>query len=210
MKYDLDDYAHDWNSATIRSASFTCGYCGERVNSEKGMSLGYHDKYGTYKTSQPAGIYICTSCNLPTFIGKDKKGMEIQVPGQNFGNSVQNVEPDVNEIYEEARSAYSVGAYTGVILLCRTLLDHVAVSFGAKENQSFQFYVDYLADHNYVTTNSTKWIDAIRKYGNAATHRLVINTRQQAELIIKFCEMLLKSNFEYPALLDAMDVQKNE
>lgn len=208
MKYELDVQSSVWADNEIAGASYTCGYCGELVRSTRGMTLG--DTSNLHHNPNHTGTFICPSCNLPTFIGKKFDGEAIQVPGTHFGNSIKNVDRDVNQIYEEARSAYSVGAYTGVILLCRTLLDHVAVSFGAKENQSFQFYVDYLSENNYVTANSTKWIDAIRKYGNAATHRLVINTSQQAELIIKFCEMLLKSNFEYPALLDEMDEQDNE
>jgi hypothetical protein len=186
----------------VRQVSYVCNYCGKAVVSSFGLAM-HHFSSGVWSgQTNGMGVFICPNCGLPTFLGKEDNNMMVQIPGAAFGNDVSNVPDDVAEIYDEAREAYSVGSYTGVILLCRTLLDHLAVSFGAKENQSFQEYVDFLFEHNYITINSKKWVDAIRKFGNKATHRLVINTRDDAELIITFCEMLLKSNFEYPAILD--------
>lgn len=209
MIYELNTEANFWETKTMNSASFVCGYCGERVNSDQGMRLGYL-RAGSLYHPRETGVYICTSCNLPTFIGDTKEGDRIQVPGINFGDPVTNLPENVNDIYEEARSSFSVEAYTGVILLCRTLLDHLAVSLGAEPNQSFQAYIDYLQNNHYVTGPSAKWADAIRTFGNKATHRLVINTKDQAELIIKFCEMILKSNYEYPALYDRMQNSENK
>lgn len=78
---------------------------------------------------------------------------------------------------------------------------HVGVDFGADENNNFVYYVNYLKDNHYVTQNSGEWIDSIRKFGNVATHQIVVNTKEDAERMIKFCEMLLKVNYEYPALM---------
>jgi len=38
--------------------------------------------------------------------------------------------------------------------------------------------------------------------GNQSNHEIEINTKDDAEKIIKFCEMLLKTNYEYPAMID--------
>lgn len=193
--YDETNYR--WGSKEIMDVTYTCGYCGSRVTSNEGMYLGQLSNVGTLHNNLPQGVFICTNCKLPSFIYNG-----IQVPGVNFGNSVNNIPDNVNSVYEEARKSFSVGAYTGVILLCRKLLMHVGVNFGAEENKNFVYYVNYLKDNHYVSQNSGEWIDSIRKFGNVATHQIVVNTKEDAEKMIKFCEMLLKMNYEYPALMN--------
>lgn len=192
--YDETNYR--WSSKEIMEATYICGYCGSKVTSNEGMYLG--SKNGlSISNSLPQGVFVCTNCKLPSFIYKGT-----QVPGVNFGNSVNNIPDNVNSVYEEARKSFSVGAYTGVILLCRKLLMHVGVNFGAEENKNFVYYVNYLKDNHYVSQNSGEWIDSIRKFGNVATHQIVVNSKADAEKMIKFCEMLLKMNYEYPALMN--------
>lgn len=202
MIYNLDilnkegNTLDNWRSQVKMSASYTCGYCGLRVNSEKGLNIDDSTRWEHYLDNN-YGVYICTNCKLPTFIYGD-----IQVPGNEFGNSVSNVPEEVNNVYEEARKSFSVGAYSGVILLARKLIMHVAVSFKAEEGKTFAYYVQYLSDNNYISVRSNGWIDEIRKMGNQSNHEIEINTKDDAEKIIKFCEMLLKTNYEYPAMID--------
>nr|WP_244297964.1 DUF4145 domain-containing protein [Leuconostoc lactis] len=177
-------------------ATYTCGYCGSKITSDEGMYLGELN-YGQNQNVFPQGVFICTNCKMPSFIYND-----IQVPGVNYGNSVHDIPNNVNSVYEEARKSFSVQSYTGVILLCRKLLMHVGVDLGADENKNFVYYVNYLKDNHYVSQNSGEWIDSIRKFGNVATHQIVVNTKADAEKMIKFCEMLLKMNYEYPALMN--------
>ena len=188
-----------WNETRMISRSFTCGYCGAYVSSEKGMSLlepgsGYNTNY--YQKNN-IGVYICNNCCMPTFIYKD-----IQVPGNRYGSPVKGVPEKVNNVYEEARSCYAVNAYTGTVLLCRKLLMHVAVDLGADENLRFIEYINFLNEHHYVSVKSNEWIDQIRKYGNEATHEIEVSSKQDAQLILKFCEMLLKMNYEYPSIVN--------
>ncbi|MEE6691390.1 DUF4145 domain-containing protein [Limosilactobacillus reuteri] len=179
----------------IDSATYTCAYCGQTVSSNQGIIVNdcYNGKKG--------GIFMCSLCKFPTYLGPDFNGNNIQSPNAKYGNSVSDVPDSVNHIYEEMRSSYSVGAYTGTILLARTLLNHIGVNFGAKENQGFQYYVEYLFNNGYLPHNSKDWVDKIREFGNKATHRLVVNTKKDAQLMIKFCEMILKINYEYNAVI---------
>lgn len=183
-----------WRGGSILKASYICGYCGQKVTSDNGMSLDHINNIGRQSNDRPYGVFICTNCNLPTFIYDD-----IQVPGSNFGEEVNSAPEKVTEIYNEARRSYSTGAFTGVILLCRVLLNHIAVSLGAADDKNFAFYVNYLSENHYIPQGSNNWIDSIRKLGNTANHDLAINTRAEAETIIKFCEMLLKITYEYPS-----------
>lgn len=192
--YGIDDVI--WKGERIMSASFTCGYCGMHITSDRGMSLNTAYTPSSNRNDKAQGIYICTNCHMPTFIYNDT-----QVPGVNFGNSVNNIPEKVSKVYDEARQSFSVQAYTAVVLLCRKLLMHVSVDLGAKENIRFIEYVDYLKENHYVPKNSEGWIDAIRKFGNKSTHDIIINTKEDAEKMIKFSEMLLKMNYEYPAIM---------
>ncbi|WP_273729885.1 DUF4145 domain-containing protein [Leuconostoc mesenteroides] len=193
--YEIDSVV--WKGDRIMNASFTCGYCGMHVTSDKGMSLNTVYTSNANHNNISQGVYICTNCHMPTFIYND-----VQVPGVNFGNFVNNIPEEVGKVYEEARKSFSVQAYTAVVLLCRKLLMHVSVDLGANENKRFIEYVDYLKENHYVPKNSEGWIDAIRKFGNKSTHDIVINTKEDAEKMIKFSEMLLKMNYEYPALMN--------
>lgn len=76
---------------------------------------------------------------------------------------------------------------------------HVAVDLGANDDLKFIDYVNYLEDQHFVSVRSHEWVDQIRKYGNEATHEIQVNTKEDAQKIIKFCEMLLKMNYEYPS-----------
>lgn len=174
---------------------FRCGYCGSITSSVQGMQLrnranGGRDDY----RHENHGIYICTHCNMPTFLWADK-----QVPGNRYGSEVNHLPKLLNDVYDEARSSYSSGAYTGTVLLCRKLLMHIAVELGAKENLRFIEYVNYLEENNHITVRSKDWVDSIRKSGNASTHEIEISSKEEAEKMIKFSEMILKTNFEYPA-----------
>ncbi|MDG5113472.1 DUF4145 domain-containing protein [Companilactobacillus pabuli] len=203
MLYKLRPDFSDWNFSKITPATYICGYCGTKVSSDKGMYLKDKAMGDSYANNSKAfGVFICTSCNLPSFIAESEDGSMIQVPGINYGNSVLHLPDDVNEIYEEMRRCYSVSSYTGVISLGRILLDHIAVDWGAKSGQSFQQNVKYLKDNHYIAANSEKWVDLIRQYGNKSNHKLVINTQTDAQNIIKFCEMILKTNYEYQFIAD--------
>lgn len=173
------------------SKDYVCGYCGKPLASEKGWIA----------TTRPTGaiigrICVCHLCGQPTFF--DRNGH--QTPGVMFGNSVRDI-PDksVSDLYNEARMATGVNSYTAAVLACRKLLMQIAVSKGAERNQDFVSYVQYLADKHYIPPDAEGWVDQIRKRGNEANHEIRIMTKEEAEELISFAEMLLKVVFEFPA-----------
>lgn len=183
-----------WSDEQIMEHGYVCGYCGYEVSSNRGMPLCLMEGSSALK-NRPYGVYICTHCHMPTFIYDG-----IQVPGNRFGAPVKNVPEDVNDVYEEARSSFAAGAYTGVVLLCRKLLMHIGTDLGADPGLKFIQYVNYLNDNHYAGARSDDWVDQIRQFGNQANHEIRINTREEAQRIIKFCEMILKLNYEYPSI----------
>lgn len=171
-------------SQNIEAKSYLCGFCGNTVASNLGWSAN----------NQPQQrLYICTLCNQPTFFYYDD-----QIPGIMFGSEVTHLPNDIAALYEEARNCIANDAATASVLICRKLLMNIAVSQGAKAGESFQKYVDYLADKGYVPPNGKAWVDHIRKKGNEANHEIVLMGKPDAEELVVFIEMLLKFIYEFP------------
>ncbi len=181
-----------WNSLQdIPSQEFTCWNCGTTLASDKGWS-------GNRPGSSSAHFFVCIChrCQRPTFV--EHNGT--QIPGVAFGEDVADL-PDeqMTVLYNEARRATKERCYTSAVLSCRKLLMHIAVSKGAPENQSFRQYVDYLADNNHIATDTKDWVDHIREKGNEANHEIVIMHEDDAQELILFMEMILKTLYEYPS-----------
>lgn len=199
----IKDYGQVWEGRQhLQQNDFTCGYCNRHTSSKTGLMLYENAKRTTQFYDN--GVYVCTYCEMPSFLWRN-----IQVPGNKFGNPVSGVSDTVSQLYEEARDSFSVNSYTAVLLVCRKLLMHIAVELGAETDKNFLYYVNFLRDENFITAKSDKWVDAIRKYGNQATHEVNIATREEAERIIKFTEMILKTNFEYPSMMEDPDQEKD-
>ncbi len=92
------------------------------------------------------------------------------------------------------------------MLAARKLLMHIAVDQGADPGKKFITYVNYLADNGYTPPNARTWVDEIRNLGNEANHEIVIMDEQAAKTILKFIEMLLKFNYEFPAEVNVPEV----
>lgn len=183
----------DWNQiCTLPSYKYKCGYCDQPISS----NIGYTAKRILRPESFEFGkIYICHYCGKPSFI--DNNGLNH--PGELFGNVVNHIENRaVNELYNEARACMKVNAYTSAVMCCRKLIVNIAVNVGAKEGLNFVQYVDYLADENYVPKNAKDMLEAIRRLGNEAVHEIHTKSKMEAELAIKFLEMILKLMYEFP------------
>jgi len=174
-----------WNNPQGMSPwAFTCGHCGFVVSS----SYGYSSQDSAHR------VYICPHCDKPSFVTSG-----VQVPGVAPGAEVQSLPEDIAVLYKEARNAVAVSAYTAAVMTCRKILAHIAVKQGADEGLSFLAYVEYLAKAGYVPPNGRGWVDHIRNEGNEANHEIVVMTKERADELITFCEMLLKFIYEFPS-----------
>ena len=183
----------DWQSlGTYSSCSYTCGYCGNPLASEK----GYYARHPS--TQQPTGyIYVCHHCEKPTFFDLTTN---TQTPGKRFGNDVAGIDDQgVASLYAEARDCFSKNAFTATVLSCRKLLMHIAVAKGDASGKNFIEYVEYLSAKGYVPPDAKTWVDHIRTKGNEANHEITIMSEEEAKDLIAFVEMLLKLVYEFPA-----------
>jgi hypothetical protein len=180
-----------WQSATlITEKIYVCGYCEATVGPDK----------GTYTTTFPRVtefLYFCSNCGKPTYFDAE----ENQYPGVKFGNPVLHLPKGIEQLYDEARSATSSQAYTPAVLACRKILMNVAVELKAKEGESFVNYVQFLADKGYIPPNGRHWIDHIRTKSNEANHEITLMSKDEAEKLITFVEMMLTFIYELPSVV---------
>ena len=178
------------NLSTIEEFSYTCGYCGMKT----GVNVGYQVGKKTHR------IYICGGCKRPSFFEVDRDYGEVfQTPAPAYGDDLQNLSQEIEQLYNQARRCIQAGAYTGCILICRKILMHVAVEEGAKPGESFLSYVTYLETNNYITPKAKGWVDYIREKGNQENHEVGLSSLEDATLLIDFTSMLLRNVYDFPA-----------
>jgi hypothetical protein len=195
----------DWhNLINIGPYSFTCGYCGRLVSSREGYitSEGYNSVRG-----YPV-LFICPGCNKPTYFEGPRFAR--QTPASLLGNPVDHLPENIALAYREARECTKANAYTACVLVCRKLLMHIGVDQGAEEGIPFIAYVEYLADNGYVPPHGKPWVDHIRQKGNEANHEIVIMTKEDANDLLAFSEMLLKFIYEFPAKIPTEEQDSNQ
>lgn len=199
MKEFFRPNAMNWKALQgLPASSFKCGFCSQKVSSEKGYYIGDNrDASGAMR----GGIYVCPSCQGPTFFTPNGE----QIPDVTFGESVNSVPDDVQLLYEEARKSTSNSCYTASVLLCRKILMHIGVEQGGEQGKSFMYYVNFLSEKGYVPPNGRHWVDHIRKKGNEANHEIVKMAREDAKDLLVFIEMLLKFIYEFPNLISKED-----
>jgi hypothetical protein len=196
-----DGYKASWlGISTIESHDYECGYCGNKIASEKGWIAN-----STYSQAFSFAVYICHRCQKATFFDDYMN----QFPGVINGGKVNDVKDEiVDKLYEEARRTTSLNCFTSTVLCCRKILMHIAVSKGAEQNNNFIFYVDFLKEKNYIPLEAHNWVDHIRKKGNEANHEIIIIAKEDALELLSFVEMLLKVIYEFPAKMVKKDIPK--
>jgi hypothetical protein len=189
---------HVWyEPRVLPRRAWICGFCGRSVASDRGYTSASPSHSGDAPTGNVTRLYVCPNCDGPTLFTLSGH----QFPGARPGNAVTNVPRDVLQLYDEARECCIVGAYTGAVMLCRKILMHIAVERGAKENQRFVQYVEYLKENNFIPPGGEGWVSYIKDRGNEANHEIKAMEKSEALNLIRFAEMLLRFVYEFPSLV---------
>ncbi len=191
----LDRFVQWQNMYSVEPVVWTCWKCGSRTGNDKGFWANHEVE------NMPVGrayIRVCPNCGAPTFF--DARGN--QTPGATYGEVLLHLPMGVHAIYEEARNCMSVSGYHAVAMLCRKLIMHVAVDQGADEGESFKSYVDHLEAIGVVPRPLKSFADHVRGIGNEANHEIRTVTREEAEEMVRFLEMVLRTTYEYPEMLN--------
>jgi hypothetical protein len=181
-----------WNTLqNFQARSFKCGFCDNRVGSEKGYFYNDSDRRVN------AFVFICPVCGNPSYF--DISGS--QVPGVLIGDPVENVPSTVETLYQEVRKSAGAEANTASVMAARKILMNIAVDKGAPAGKSFSEYVEFLADKGYVPPDGKGWVKHIKDKGNEANHEIKIMSKEDAEELITFIHMLLTLIYAFPARL---------
>jgi hypothetical protein len=121
MQPFLSHESENWYQLqTLPTKSYICGFCSDKVSSEKGYKAGKHpDGSG----SQIGAIHICPNCKGPTFFTP----FNGQIPSPSIGRCVSHVPEELNKLYEEARRCTTNNCQTAAVLVCRKILMNIAV-----------------------------------------------------------------------------------
>ena len=178
------------SSGVINNISCVCGHCKNIV------SLKVYARYYIPNTSN--NLYYtgqCPFCGRPIIFDNIEK---IAIPYSSCFESINHLPTDIESLFNECKSAFSVGAYTCCVISARTLMANIAVEQGDSAGKSFVEYVNYLQTNCLPSRTNNSWVDKIRQLGNESTHKLVIADKESAELAIKFIIAILKNVYEFP------------
>jgi len=180
---------HEWCGAeTIPERSYTCGFCGVFVGSNRGYRAV---KVGSEQDQWH--IHICPKCEKTTFFVYGK-----QVPAPVYGKDVDSLPGAVERLYREARDCVAAGLYTSAVLACRKILMHLAAEKGAEAGNTFLGCIEHLAEEGYIHRDAQGWVDRIRSEGDEADCEILIMGQGEAEALISFCEFMLRAIYEFP------------
>lgn len=190
----INNMAYRWRGADhLESKSYTCGHCDNPLASNIGYFKGSEENGSGHNRGN---IYICHHCFQPTYFNNEG----IQFPGIRIGKDVSGIDDEkIISLYNEARDAFSVSAFTAVVLSCRKILMHVAVAKGAEENLKFVQYVEYLSSKNYIPEGSKGWVEHIKDKGNEANHEIKVMSEKEADVLLSLTETLLYIIYELPS-----------
>lgn len=187
---------YKWNNQQTNSTyPYVCPHCNKDVAGTKKSVVTYEDPYPPFPSHDSFYVLQCPFCGKPTIYNCNSQTL---YPSTGGLKPVQNLPDSIAKAYEEIRNSLGAGCYTSTVVFARTLIAHIAVDKGAKENCSFAEYVNYLAKEGFVPPNSTGWIDKIRVMGNTAVHDLEFWGKDDAMTIGKFVMYLLVFIYELP------------
>ena len=174
----------------VDEVEYRCGHCNRSVTSR--YLTGFGHKNGETHVTRP-NLLSCTKC------GKDSTlyaaSEEVQ-PMPLLGEAVQHLPDDAGRAYTEARIAFSAGAYTACMLMCRNILAYAANHLGSGKQHNFIDYVDYLLNSNQINQTMKDWADDIRQHGNDAAHDLSLRDEEEAAETLMLTKYLLEFVFE--------------
>ncbi len=186
-----------WEPINLSSKSYLCGHCGVTVAPSVGFMCRQHPTLAVPHLDI-AFIYICINCHRPT----------LEMPGESLspapkpGTDIAHLPPTVQKLYNEIRSSMQVGAFTGAVALCRTMIAHVShEKLGTPTTVSFKAHLDALYASDHLAIGQKIWIDKIRTTANKGIHNLEIISSSEAAAIFDFTQMLLTLLYSFPATL---------
>ena len=187
-------------TSLVSRFDYKCGHCDRHVS---GRVVNIYSRTPNKVDDPIIQFMICPSC----IKGSIWSGGKI-IPGTKPGEKLEGLPVEIEAAYQEARSCFSINAFTACELVCRKILMHVGVDKGAETGQSFISYLDYLEEKGYITPIIKDWADLIREIGNQSTHELIPPDENRTKATLMFTMELLRIIYEMQHV--ASKFKKNE
>lgn len=171
-------------------AKYRCGHCNREATSR--YLTGFESKDGVAYITPPS-LLSCPTCGKYSALYATSERVQ---PMPLLGEAVLHLPDDVGRAYTEARIAFSAGAYTACMLVCRNILAYAANQLGSGKQRNFTDYIDRLASSNRINQTMRDWADDIRQHGNDAAHDLKLRDVGEAEETLTLTKYLLEFMFE--------------
>jgi hypothetical protein len=182
----------------------TCGHCGRAVGAEIVYdSVMWGNVSGSTYVPQPsASLWLrCPHCGEGS-VRTRNSGVIYPVPRP--GRTLEHLPAEMVWAWEEARSAYSVGAYTAAEMMCRKILMHVAEDKGLAEvGSSFVSCMDALHAAGFITKGLEAVVDQVRGRGNLANRHLPPSSEQESHVTLMITQHLMEAVYELPGIAAA-------
>jgi predicted metal-binding protein len=179
-------------SLSLTTFDYECGGCARRTHARI-IARGQDDITGNF-------LFWCyCNCGQPTCISRSadsETSLQWPRPGE-FKVGV-NWPPDLIRLFSEAAISFAGNAFTAASLVCRKILMAVAVDQGAADGGNFTLYVDYITNTILNYPKAKHAIDAIRKIGNEATHKIQFVDHADARRSLRICQYVLDAVYDLP------------
>lgn len=170
---------------------YRCGHCDRNVVGQYLTGFKRRDD-GTCSITRP-NLLSCPECKKDSVLYAAHKTVQ---PLPLLGDTVRHLPDDVGRAYMEARIAFSAGAYTACMLMCRNILAYAANHLGSGKRDRFTDYIDHLVNGNRINQAMKDWANDIRQHGNSAAHDLNLRDEAGSKQTLTLTMYLLKFLFE--------------
>lgn len=187
-------HVHGMKGDTVRQEPqyvyYTCGHCGAPVH---GCFVVL-----SKRNEGSRHAYALCGCGKGTALALTSGTTVVeQWPAPRDYYASKDWPDEVQPLFNEAAESYRAGAYTAAAMVCRKILMVTSHLEDASPNESFKYYVDYLAGEVLTFPRATKAIDRIRDIGNAANHEPDLVEKPDAEDAMRITKYLLDSLYAF-------------
>lgn len=176
---------------------FTCGFCGRDVHGRFVLVTKREDPIRK-------GFVLC-GCGEGTAVHLFEGEVAAQWPPTRPHHSSDDWPEPMQRLFDEAATAFAAGAHTSAAMICRKALMVTSHGEGASDDETFGYYVDFLADEVLSFPRAREAIDRIRNIGNAANHEPEFVSKADAEDALNITRYLLGSLYAFPGAVDGND-----
>jgi len=138
----------------------------------------------------------CPVCKNVVLVHYSKKDNRIQIiPPPRPTPTDPHIPEPVRTDLDEAKAAFSVGAYNATVVMCRRALQAAAILKGATKGKKLIDQIDELYEKEVITKGLRDLAHTIRLIGNEGAHPDPENpetvTREDAEEVLELTEQFL-------------------